>query len=128
MLDNIPLILTIDLEEFDIPLEYGQSIDLTEQMAVSYEGLKRILPVLEKHHVAATFFTTAHWAEHYPKMVYTLAQDHEIASHAYFHSSFDEKDYALSKKTLENKRVRRFHVLGQGNTPFLDNALPNEPL
>lgn len=102
MLDNIPLILTIDLEEFDIPLEYGQSLDLLEQMAVSYEGLKRILPVLEKHHVAATFFTTAHWAEHYPKMVYSLAQDHEIASHAYFHSSFDEKDYALSKNTLEN--------------------------
>jgi peptidoglycan/xylan/chitin deacetylase (PgdA/CDA1 family) len=109
MPDNIPLILTIDLEEFDIPLEYGQSLDLTEQMAVSYEGLKKLLPVLEKHQVAATFFTTAHWATHYPDMVYVLAQTHEIASHAYFHSSFDEKDYAASKKTLENIAQQTIH-------------------
>jgi peptidoglycan/xylan/chitin deacetylase (PgdA/CDA1 family) len=102
MLKNIPLLITMDLEEFDIPLEYGQYLDPKEQMAVSLEGLKNILPILEKHQVSATFFTTAHWALQHVAIVQELAQKHEIASHAYWHSAFDEKDYKLSKETLEN--------------------------
>ena len=92
MLENLPLLLTFDLEEFDIPLEYGQNLALSEQMAVSLEGLNKLLPILDKHHVKATFFTTAHWALHHPDVVQQLAEKHEIACHAYFHSRFDEKE------------------------------------
>ncbi len=100
---KIPLLLTIDLEEFDIPLEFGQTIPLPEQLAVSLEGLNRLRVVLRKHGVKATFFTTAQWALHHPETMRELVlEGHEIASHAFFHSAFNAKDYALSKKTLEN--------------------------
>ncbi len=101
MLKKIPLLITMDLEEFDIPLEYGQHLDAKEQMAVSLEGLQNVLPILEKHNVAATFFTTANWALQHEKIMQKLAQKHEIASHAYWHSTFHAEDYRSSKDTLE---------------------------
>ena len=103
MLKQIPLILTIDLEEFDIPLEFGQPIDLAEQLSVSLEGLNNLRAVLKKHKAVATFFTTAQWALHHPDVMRQLVSEgHEIASHAFFHSAFNPKDYALSKHALEN--------------------------
>jgi peptidoglycan/xylan/chitin deacetylase (PgdA/CDA1 family) len=114
MSKNIPLLLTIDLEEFDIPLEFGQTIDLQEQLAVSLEGLNNLLVVLKKHKAVATFFTTAQWALHHPDVMRQLVlEGHEIASHAFFHSQFNPKDYALSKKTLEsitNQPVKGFRM------------------
>ena len=111
---KLSLLLTIDLEEFDIPLEFGQTIDLETQLKVSLDGLNRLLPMLRKHKVAATFFTTANWAIHHPEMMRQLvAEGYEIASHAYFHSTFEGDDYARSKQTLEQitqQPVRGFRM------------------
>ena len=111
---KLSLLLTIDLEEFDIPLEFGQTIDLETQLKVSLDGLNRLLPILRKHKVAATFFTTANWAIHHPEMMRQLvAEGHEIASHAYFHSTFEGDDYARSKQILEQitqQPVRGFRM------------------
>ena len=115
MSKTIPLLLTIDLEEFDIPLEFGQQIDLKEQLRISLNGLNKLLNVLRKHKVVATFFTTAQFALHHPDTMRQLVvEGHEIASHAFYHSSFDKTDYLLSKQTLEN-------IIGQ---PVLGFRMP----
>jgi peptidoglycan/xylan/chitin deacetylase (PgdA/CDA1 family) len=93
--------LTFDLEEFDIPLEYGQKIGMQEQLEIGMQGLQNLLPILEKHQVTATFFTTAHFAIHYPEVIKKLAETYEIASHANTHTGFKPDDYLLSKIALE---------------------------
>jgi peptidoglycan/xylan/chitin deacetylase (PgdA/CDA1 family) len=99
---NTPLLITIDLEEFDIPEEYGQRLDWSTKCAITNEGLARLMPILEKHHVKATFFTTGAYAKANTEGVKALSKTHEIASHALNHSSFHESDYAASKIVLEN--------------------------
>lgn len=95
------ILLTFDLEEFDIPLEYGQSVDRSEQLRVSSDGLGRLIPVLEKFNVKSTFFTTASYALAFKSQMKKLAESHEIASHAYTHTGFNEMDYVKSKESLE---------------------------
>lgn len=106
--------LTFDLEEFDIPEEYGQKVPDHDQMQVTLAGMERVMAVLEKHQVRATFFTTGHFARKNPELVRHLAQKHEIASHALYHSpghEFRITDILESKKILEE-------VSGQTITGF----------
>ncbi|MCE7041452.1 polysaccharide deacetylase family protein [Dyadobacter sp. CY312] len=96
--------LTFDLEEFDIPEEYGQKVSERDQMEVTLAGMKRILPVLDKHNVAVTFFTTGHFAQKNPELIRLLSDKHEIASHALYHApnhDFQEQDILVSKQILE---------------------------
>jgi peptidoglycan/xylan/chitin deacetylase (PgdA/CDA1 family) len=97
-----PILITIDLEEFDIPQEYGQTLDWTTQCHITNQGLDCLLPILKKHNVAATFFTTAAYATAQPERLRAIAQHHEIASHALNHTQFADADYAASKSILEN--------------------------
>lgn len=91
--------LTFDLEEFDLPLEYKQPIELQQQVEISETGLQKILPILKSGHY--TFFTTAVFAQCKSELVRELAQSHEIASHNFSHSQNASGDYQRSKKVLE---------------------------
>jgi peptidoglycan/xylan/chitin deacetylase (PgdA/CDA1 family) len=96
--------LTFDLEEFDIPEEYGQKVSEKDQMEVTLAGMQRILPVLEKHHIAVTFFTTGNFAQKNPELIRLLSRNHEIASHALYHAPdhhFEDEDILISKQILE---------------------------
>ncbi|MFI5149209.1 MAG: polysaccharide deacetylase family protein [Bacteroidia bacterium] len=94
-------LLSFDLEEFDIPEEYGQKLDPETKIGQSYEGLLLILELLRKLDIKATFYTTAVFALAHPELIMEMAKTHEIASHSYTHSSFTENDIASSKKVLE---------------------------
>jgi peptidoglycan/xylan/chitin deacetylase (PgdA/CDA1 family) len=94
------ILLGIDLEEFDIPEEYGQKIDLESKIMVSRVGLQNLLPILDSYHIPVTFFTTAFWAKQEPEIVLKLAARHEIASHTYYHNSFQKEDLQLSRIAL----------------------------
>ncbi len=110
---KIPLLITIDLEEFDIPEEFGQSLDWSTKCAVTNEGLARLLPILDKYKVKATFFTTGAYAKANTEGVKKIAERHEIASHALNHSSFEPQDYAASKIVLEKisgQTIRGFRM------------------
>ena len=96
------ILLSFDVEEFDLPLEHGESVTLDTQMEVSASGLKRVLELLSEHEVLATFFTTAHFATHHPQLVKYIAEIHEVASHGYFHSQFEESDLLESRMALED--------------------------
>lgn len=96
------ILISFDVEEFDMPLEYQTELSVSEQMQVGYDGLKVILPIVEKHMAPCTFFTTAHFALHFPQAVKQIAIRHEIASHTYYHSAFENEHLSLSKQVLEN--------------------------
>ncbi|MEB3291810.1 MAG: polysaccharide deacetylase family protein [Synechococcales bacterium] len=96
------ILLSFDVEEFDVPLEYGQTIAAQTQCEVSRQGLEAVLALLDRLQIRATFFTTAHFALQYPHLIAAIAQTHEVASHGFYHSSFEVADLAKSKQVLEN--------------------------
>lgn len=96
------ILLSFDIEEFDMPLEYGGEIPFQEQISVSQKGLEKILDLLKKHNAKATFFSTVVFAENSKDLVQRLlSEGHELASHTYYHSQFKVEDLQTSKNRLE---------------------------
>ncbi|RTL56915.1 MAG: DUF3473 domain-containing protein [Sphingobacteriales bacterium] len=94
------ILLSFDVEEFDMPLEYGQPISPEEQMNVGKKGTDVLESILQQHNISCTLFTTANYAIHFPKQIQQLAGTQEIASHTFYHSRFEEADLLLSKQRL----------------------------
>jgi peptidoglycan/xylan/chitin deacetylase (PgdA/CDA1 family) len=96
------ILLSFDIEEFDMPLEYNGEIPLEEQLAVSGKGLQNILKILNQNNIKATFFSTVVFAENNKDLVQKLlSEGHELASHTWFHSDFKEEHLAESREELE---------------------------
>ena len=96
------ILLSFDIEEFDMPFEYNREISFEDQIRVSTIGTETILDILKKHQIKATFFSTATFAIHIPELLKRIIDEgHELASHTYYHSSFDVVDLINSKKKLE---------------------------
>ena len=95
------IVLSIDVEEFDMPLEYGHSIPIEKQMEAGKKGLDALMPILEKHRIITTLFTTANFALTFSDSIASLSNKHEIASHTYFHSTFEYSHLLESKLVLE---------------------------
>lgn len=95
------VLLSFDVEEFDIPLEYGHTISETEQMKVGYEGFEAIANLIERLNIEVTAFTTANFATQYSDAVFRFSNKHEIASHTYYHSTFQIADLKTSRLKLE---------------------------
>ena len=97
------ILLSYDVEEFDMPLEYGGSLSFEEQISYSQAGLEKLLPLLNAFNAKATFYCTGRFAEAKPEIIKQLHDDgHEIASHTYHHSQFELADLEKSKQILEN--------------------------
>lgn len=96
---NRQVLLSFDVEEFDMPLEYQFTIPVDEQMRIGIEGLNAITPILET--VPSTLFTTANFANHYPERISKLALSHEIASHTFYHTAYETADLLKSRLRLE---------------------------
>lgn len=106
------LLLSFDIEEFDLPQEFGREIAPGRKFAVSRGGTLRILDTVEAAGVRATFFVTGNFAEANPDLIRRMVDGgHEIASHGMDHSSFRTEDLAASKAVLER-------VSGQAVTGF----------
>ena len=95
------ILLSFDVEEFDVPEEYGQTLDESVKFKVSAEGLENVLKLLDRANIKATFFITANFAIHHPSKILKIAKNHEIASHGFYHSSFCVEDLARSKQALQ---------------------------
>lgn len=99
---NKTILLTFDLEEFDLPLEYGNSLTFRDQMGITSQGMQRLNDLLNRNHIRATFFITSAYAQANPEVVKGISQVHEVASHSHSHSFFDQGDYLKSKQILED--------------------------
>ena len=96
------VLLSFDIEEFDMPLEYGMSLSFKEQIEVSAQGTNVILDILGEKKIKATFFSTVVFASHAPELIQRIRKEgHELASHGYFHSKFENNHLAESKTELE---------------------------
>jgi peptidoglycan/xylan/chitin deacetylase (PgdA/CDA1 family) len=103
------ILLSFDVEEFDLPIEYGQQVDMEEQFKIGFDGFEVIMDMIDKAEVPATLFTTSNFATRFSGNMQGLKAHHEIASHTFYHSSFKDEDLLLSRKALEeicNKPVR----------------------
>ena len=98
---NRYVLLSFDVEEFDMPLEYNFPITVREQMDIGKKGLDALEPVLSDKTIATTLFTTANFAMQYPESIRVLSEQHEIASHTFYHSAFEDADLLKSKNKLE---------------------------
>ncbi|HET6996161.1 MAG TPA: polysaccharide deacetylase family protein [Chitinophagaceae bacterium] len=96
------ILLSFDVEEFDMPLEYGQLMSIDDQLNKGYEGLVNIKQLLSFTNVPATLFTTANFANHFPGIIRDLSINHEIASHTFYHSFFKLAHLVESRTCLEN--------------------------
>ncbi|WP_337042833.1 polysaccharide deacetylase family protein [Emticicia sp. 17c] len=106
-------ILSFDVEEFDMPFEYGGNPPMDEQIDTSTTGLENILPVLADYQAEATFYCTGVYASSKPEIIQEMSRTHEIASHNYFHSTHKKEDLLNSRKVLEeitNKEVKGFRM------------------
>ena len=107
------ILLTFDVEEFDLPLEFNEEIAVSRQMEIGKEGLDVITQILNEHNVVSTLFTTGSFAKTYPEVVKDLSAKHEIASHSLFHSTFKTTDLLESKLLLQDitgKQVEGFRM------------------
>ncbi len=96
------ILLSFDIEEFDMPFEYKGNIPFEEQISVSQDGLNKIQDLLKKHNVKATFFSTVIFAEQSKTLIERLLKEgHELASHTWFHSDFKEEHLLQSRNRLE---------------------------
>ncbi len=95
------ILLSFDVEEFDMPLDYQQNITLAEQLEIGKLGFDAITPILNDKSIATTLFTTATYAINFPEDIKVLAQQHEIASHTYYHSNFEDAHLLSSRLALE---------------------------
>jgi len=96
--------LSFDIEEFDMPKEYDYDVAFERQIAISRKGLTAILDLLKKHQMRATFFSTVVFAQQVPDLINRLIEEgHELASHTYYHSDFENEHLKRSKEALEQQ-------------------------
>lgn len=128
MKDKIPIILlTFDVEEFDIPIEFNQKIDPTLQMEIGKKGLDVITDILNEQDIACTLFTTGSFAINFEETIKSLSNKHEIASHSLYHSRFEKSDLLDSRILLNKitgKQIQGFRMpkMMQINIEFLKEA------
>jgi len=108
------LCLTFDVEGFDIRGRYAKHSRLDHDYTV--EGLGKILKLLRKHKVLATFFVTGEFYIENLHLIKQIAFDgHEIACHGYAHVPYDKmhKKEIIDDIVSATKLMRKeFDVVG----------------
>jgi len=122
-------LLTFDIEEFDMPLEFKQKISEEEIFERSLTGTKRILELVNKHNIRATFFVTPKFANKYPELIKEISNKHEIALHGYHEHSYNyrfiERDRAL--KELKKGKERLEKIIGKKINGFREPRMQKPP-
>lgn len=96
------IMLSFDIEEFDVPREKGLDFSLEKGIAVSQIGTKKILDILKKNDVRATLFCTANFVEYSEDLINrAVSEGHEIACHGVDHWRPQADDPKVSKEKIE---------------------------
>ena len=104
------VLLSFDVEEFDLPREHGEDISLKDGIKVSKSGLLKILKILKRQNVLATFFCTANFVNAEPELIKKMQKaGHEIACHGVDHFNPKPTDIVESKKCIEKVLHRKVY-------------------
>ncbi|MDO8740183.1 MAG: polysaccharide deacetylase family protein [Candidatus Woesearchaeota archaeon] len=113
------ILLTFDVEEFDLPKEFGLNISKEDMSKIPAEGVKKMIVLLKKHKIMATFFATAYFALKNKNLIKQIKKEgHEIALHGYLHEhnykKMSEKEalYYLKKGKQEIEKITGTRILG----------------
>ena len=99
------LLLTCDLEEFTLPLDFGRQITKKQTLDKSYKGLLRFSELIKKYNTKVTFFVTENIAKTYTNYIKTLfLEGHEIGIHASVNFKGKKIGLETVKKLSEAKR------------------------
>src|SRR6266516_1076227 len=109
--------LTFDMDA-EAPMLTTDISAITRMTAMSHQsygplvGVPRILALLNRHDIRATFFIPGYSAHRYPDVVRAVAgAGHEIAHHSYFHENtigMDEKtEAAMIDLAVDGRPARR---------------------
>jgi peptidoglycan/xylan/chitin deacetylase (PgdA/CDA1 family) len=86
-LDAEAAVLTADIKSLD------RMTPMSHQSYGPLVGVPRILDLLARHNLLATFFVPGYSAHRYPEIVRSIADaGHEIAHHSYFHENTNSMD------------------------------------
>lgn len=85
---------------------------------VDAEDTWQILSVLERNDVVGTFFVTGEYAEQYPDIVKSMAEEHEVACHSYSHPYMSKISKSEKEEEIE-KCISALHdVIGSRPVGF----------
>ena len=130
MVRQMRVFLSFDIEEFDVPKEYDSSYNVDRDgMKISAYGTSRILDILNKENVKATFFCTAKFATIAPELIIRIHKEgHEVASHGYDHWSRTDNGPMRSKIILEGITGEKVYGYRQPRMDKVDclNLVVNE--
>lgn len=119
------VLISFDVEEFDLPREHGGEISLKKGVEISGKGLVRILDMLKKCGVKATFFVTGNFAKTRPDLVLRILEDgHEVGCHGVDHFQPKETDIKESKEIIE-KVIHGGAVGGEKTSETHDEKVMN---
>ncbi len=85
------------------------TVSLLVNVAWGNEYLPKMLSVLKKHNVEATFFLEGRWAKGSPELVKTIVDaGHEIGNHSYTHPNMEVLSAEATRKELQetNKVIK----------------------
>lgn len=100
MIGSDRIYLSFDVEEFDLPNEYGADLPLHKQLEIGQRGFETTLALLDRLEITATLFTTSRFGAHASRLLKTASETHEIASHGVRHDTFSPGDFARSRTEL----------------------------
>ncbi|MCX8026469.1 MAG: polysaccharide deacetylase family protein [Thermodesulfovibrionales bacterium] len=112
------ILITIDIEEFDIPREFGIEISDDDTIQISSQGTERFFNVINSLNIPCTAFITTHFAQKKTELIRSIAERHEIASHGYYHTNHVNDNLASSKIDIEK-------IIGQEVLGFRQPRLMN---
>ena len=96
------ILLTFDIEEFDLPLEFKEKIPEKDQFEISKNGTEKIIGLLNKNNVKATFFVSAKFAKQYPELIKTISEYYEVGLHCFEHKD----DYSKMNEEELYERIK----------------------
>jgi len=108
-----PILITIDVEECDILLEYGFPIDLNEQLRVSKEGLDRFMDLVDSLEIPVTIFVRV-----FLRKIIRSGLNRYIRGMNWHHMDFTMENLRqrricwIQKRYYRNCRVKRLRVFG----------------
>jgi len=98
------LILTFDFdaESAEYRKYPDKPVKLSKGIYGAKRGIPRILNLLDKHQIKATFFVCGWVAEKYPELIKEIIKrGHEIAAHGYLHENLSELSYQEEEKVFQ---------------------------